>query len=121
MKMSSPGGQCSFPGECRGNRKGRKGEIPIKCTLLKSKKVELHRGKAGEKSASGGERTGKNGEKGRIPSSSREKDGAGQLFREKAAEERMRRFPYGRIRLFTGAVFLFSCRFRLENFPDVVE
>lgn len=103
--MSSPGGQCAFPGECRGNRKGRKGEIPIKCTLLKSRKVELHRGKAGEKSASGGERTGKNGEKGRNPSFFREKDGDGQLFQEKAAEGRMSRFSRGNGRLFTGACF----------------
>lgn len=64
---------------------------------------------------------GKNGEKGRFPLFSREKEGSGRLFRERAAGERMRRFPYGRIRLFTGAAFLFSCRFRLEFFPDVVE
>lgn len=66
-------------------------------------------------------RWGKDREKGRFPLFSREKEGSGRLFRKRAAGERMRRFPYGRIRLFTGAAFLFSCRFRLENFPDVVE
>lgn len=105
MKMSSPGGQCSSQGKCGERRKGRKRGIPNKCTLLKSKKVGLYRRKAGEKSASGGERTGKNGEKGRNPSFFREKDGGGQLFREKAAEGRMSRFPCGNGRLFTGACF----------------
>lgn len=74
--MSSPGGQYAFPGEYRGNRKGRKGGIPIKYTLLKSRKVELHRGKQERKAPPVGKEQEKTGKKGEIPRFSGKRTGA---------------------------------------------